>query len=36
MELDKLETDKLIETYLKIQDFLNFLEKEKKENNKDK
>ncbi len=35
MKLDKTETSKLIDLYIKIQDFLNFLEKEKKENKKE-
>ena len=34
MELNQFETEELIEAYTKIQDFLNFLEKEEKENNK--
>jgi len=34
MEFDKIETKELIESYKKIQDFLKFLEKEEKDNQK--
>lgn len=34
MEFDKIETKELIEIYKKIQDFLKFLEKEEKDNQK--
>lgn len=32
MKFDEIETRKLIETYKKIEDFINFLEKEEKSN----
>lgn len=34
MDLNKMKTEELIEYYKKIQDFLRFLEKEEKSNNK--
>lgn len=34
MNLDKMETEELIEFYKKIQDFLKFLEKEEQSNKK--
>ncbi len=35
MDLDKFETDELIKTYTKIQDFISFIEKAEKEMNKE-
>ena len=34
MDLDKIETDELIKVYVKIQDFISFIEKAEKEKNK--
>lgn len=36
MGFDKIKTNELIEIYKKIQDFLNFLEKEEKQNSDNK